>query len=94
MIANAEFLRRLGIVDALEQPPVTKFEGQPKPTNLTLFMTTACNLRCTYCYAAAGDTPLKSMSLETAKRGIDYVSKNSAATDGRRFTVCLAEARR
>ena len=77
-----------GLVDGEpEQLPLTNFQGTPKATNLTLFLTTACNLRCTYCYASAGDTPLRSMSLETACRGVDYVAANAAATESRRFTM-------
>ncbi|MBK7999651.1 MAG: hypothetical protein IPK15_13280 [Verrucomicrobia bacterium] len=73
-----EFLRRLEIVDAgEEEQPVTAFIGDPEPTTVTLFLTTACNLRCTYCYAAAGDTSTKFMPLEVAKRGIDFVAKNA-----------------
>lgn len=73
-----EFLRRMEILDASpEQLPVTGFKGHPEPTSVTLFLTTACNLRCTYCYASAGDTPTKNMPLEVAKRGIDFVAKNA-----------------
>ena len=74
-----EFLRRLRIIDAEpETRPDLRFEGDPQPTSLTLLLTTACNLRCTYCYASAGDTPAQYMSLETAKRGIDFVVRNAA----------------
>lgn len=74
-----EFLRRLEILDAgPEELPVTEFAGAPEPTSVTLFLTTACNLRCTYCYASAGDTPTKYMPLEVAKRGIDFVAGNAA----------------
>jgi uncharacterized protein len=72
------FLRRLGIVDGgVEQRPITTFSGDPKPTTVTLFLTTACNLRCTYCYAAAGDTPKQAMPIEVAQRGIDFVIDNA-----------------
>lgn len=57
--------------------PITSSEGPPRPTAITLFLTTACNLRCTYCYASAGDTPLKAMSIETAQRGIDFIIRNA-----------------
>lgn len=74
-----EFLRRLEILDAQpEQTPVTEFKGIPRPTTVTLFLTTACNLRCTYCYASAGDTPTKNMPLEVAKTGIDFVANNAS----------------
>lgn len=73
-----EFLRRLEILDAqAERPPVTEFKGAPEPISVTLFLTTACNLRCTYCYASAGDTPTKNMPLDVAKRGIDFVAANA-----------------
>lgn len=73
-----EFLRELEIVDAdPEELPITVYGGDPEPTTVTLFLTTACNLRCTYCYAAAGDTPLKRMTLDIARRGIDFVAANA-----------------
>lgn len=77
-----DFLRELGIVDGgSEQHPVTHTTGDPCPTSVSLFLTTACNLRCTYCYASAGDTSRKRMSFETAKSGIDFVIRNATATD-------------
>jgi uncharacterized protein len=73
-----EFLRRLEILDAEpEKPPVAFFPDVHEPVALTLFLTTACNLRCTYCYAAAGDAPARFMSLETARRGIDFIVRNA-----------------
>jgi uncharacterized protein len=73
-----ELLRRLEIVDSGEEvKPITSFSGEPKPTAVSLFLTTACNLRCTYCYASAGDTPTRTMPLEVAQRGIDFVIANA-----------------
>ncbi|MDR1675826.1 MAG: radical SAM protein, partial [Tannerella sp.] len=75
---TGEFFRRLEIVDAGEEtPPNYDREGAPCPTAVSLFLTTACNLRCTYCYASAGDTVRESMPLDVAKRGIDYVVANA-----------------
>jgi len=83
-----EFLRRLEILDAgPETKPITIFGGDPEPTMVTLFLTTACNLRCTYCYASAGDTPKKFMSLEIAKRGIDFVAGNALKKNAPAFEV-------
>src|SRR4051812_33762242 len=71
-------LRRLEIVDGGDEvPPITTSSGDPKPTAVTLFLTTACNLRCTYCYASAGDTPTRVMPPEVAYRGIDFVIANA-----------------
>ena len=73
-----KFLRRLEILDAsAEELPITTFSGTPEPTAVTLFLTTACNLRCTYCYASAGDTPSKNMPLAVAIRGIEFVAANA-----------------
>jgi uncharacterized protein len=74
-----EFLRRLEILDAgPESPPITAFSGTPEPTAVTLLLTTACNLLCTYCYASAGDVPARHMPLAVARRGIDFVAGNAA----------------
>ncbi len=73
-----EFLQRLEILDGGEEiRPITHYTGNPKPTSVTLFLTTACNLRCTYCYASAGDTPTRVMPLDVAKKGIDFVTRNA-----------------
>jgi uncharacterized protein len=73
-----EFLTRLQIIDGGDEPsPVTTHGGVPKPTTVTLFLTTACNLRCTYCYASAGDTPIRTMSVEVARQGIDFIIANA-----------------
>src|SRR5437763_311192 len=52
-----ELLRALEMVDAgPECPPAAACHGDPQPVSVTLFLTTACNLRCTYCYASAGNS--------------------------------------
>lgn len=82
------FLRRLQLLDARpDAPPLTTFQGPPEPTTLTLFLTTACNLRCTYCYASAGDTPKKFMDLAVAQRGISFVAENAARRNTGQFAV-------
>jgi len=74
------FLRHLDLVGGTQGLPTDEVaEGPSRPTTLTLFMTTACNLRCSYCYASAGDTPGEFMPLDTAKRGIDFVVGNAAS---------------
>ena len=71
-------LRALDIVDAgPERTPSAACQGEPVPVSITLFLSTACNLRCTYCYASAGSVAPKSMTLETATRGIDFVVANA-----------------
>ena len=86
--AVISLLTQLQIVDGQpEISPITTVQGEPLPTTVTLFLTTACNLRCTYCYASAGDTPLRMMSLETAKRGIGFVALNALKKNASEFTV-------
>jgi uncharacterized protein len=78
----ASLLERLEIIHAgPEQPPATSFQGTPKPVSITLFLTTGCNLRCSYCYASAGDAPARVMSLETAQRGIRHVAENAISAE-------------
>lgn len=82
------FLRALEIVDGgIETSPNLAHAGDPCPTAVTLFLTTACNLRCTYCYASAGDKPARFMSLAVAKRGIEFVSTNAKNKDAGFFRV-------
>jgi len=86
--ALVQFLRKLEILDAEpESQPLTLFQGEPEPTTVSLFLTTACNLRCFYCYASARDTPKKFMPFEVAKRGIDSVSGNASRKQTGRFEV-------
>lgn len=83
-----ELLRQLELVDGdPERAPLHAFSGDPRPTAVTLFLTTACNLRCSYCYATAGDTARRFMPLEVARRGIDFVADNALARGLSRFEV-------
>lgn len=84
----AEFLRRLEIVDAGEEKePNYHCEGTPCPTGVSLFLTTACNLRCTYCYASAGDTISESMPIDVAMRGIDFIIGNALAQKAEQIEI-------
>jgi uncharacterized protein len=74
-----ELLRALEMVGAgPETRPSATSYGEPQPVAVTLLLTTACNLRCTYCYASAGDAAPKNMTFETARRGIDFAAANAA----------------
>jgi uncharacterized protein len=70
--------RSLGILDpGPEDLPIRAVSGPPEPTQVTLLLTTACNFRCSYCYAAAPDAEPAYMSLETAARAIRFVIANA-----------------
>jgi uncharacterized protein len=72
------FLDALGLTRAEgDWPVVGLHQARYKPHEVTLFLTTACNLRCVYCSARAGDTAAQRMTFETARRGIDYVLGNA-----------------
>lgn len=81
-------LRRLDVLDGtMGEPEDETPTGAPAPTSVTLFLTTVCNLRCSYCYASAGDTPSEFMDLSTARRGIEYVVTNAARLGESRVEV-------
>ena len=53
-----------------------------RPTQVTLFPTNNCNLRCSYCYAFGGEgggngEPLTRMDLRCAQRAIDLIARNA-----------------
>lgn len=54
------------------------------PTGVVYMVTAACNLRCTYCYADAGDYPVnlynRPMALDAAKFVIDNTVKHGTTT--------------
>ena len=47
------------------------------PCEVTLFLTNRCNLRCRYCYAAAGDKRPLDMPLDTMRAAINLVARNA-----------------
>jgi len=50
-----------------------------EPIRTTLFLTNACNLRCTYCYASAGDFVPQVMEDKSRRAAVDFVFKNAKA---------------
>ncbi len=86
--AVLEDLVEQGILNGDPDPPVVRQEaGAYAPTQVTLFPTNRCNLRCTYCYAAAGDFPAKRLSMEHATGAIDGVIENILQKKKRRLSL-------
>jgi uncharacterized protein len=88
--ALLRLFQKWGLVD--EEPdedesPGAVLTGPPRPVEITLLLTTACTLRCTYCYASAGDTPRQRMPLEVARRGIRFVLSNAVEVGSPTITV-------
>ena len=61
-------------------PPPPSGDRSFQPTIATLFLTTACNLRCIYCYASGGDNYVQTLSAATGRRAIDLVCRNAGDT--------------
>ena len=54
---------------------------------IVMLPTTACNLKCSYCYAWRSGTPVNQMSAEIAEAGIRYVAMNALDSDNPRIDV-------
>jgi len=71
--------------------PPSPAEWQPsaehRPTHAVLLMTSLCNLRCTYCYASAGEGPRIGMNLSVASAAIDAVCENARVRGQETFGV-------
>jgi uncharacterized protein len=70
------FLQGIGFYEPDPQMPEPPDKAEFSPLGLTLLMTNACQLRCTYCYAAAGVSSREHLSLETGYAAIDYTFEN------------------
>ena len=57
-----------------------------RPTAVTLFLTTACNLRCVYCYASGGEQP-RYLDEQVALDAVDFVVDNAVAGGQAKATV-------
>ncbi|MBM4068809.1 MAG: radical SAM protein [Planctomycetes bacterium] len=88
--ANMDALQLLiesGAVNGPEdQPPNFQRRGDWKPTEVTVFLTNACNLRCSYCYASAGDYK-GSLDRATALAAVELVVRNTLELGQQEFRV-------
>ena len=86
-------------VDQIENLTTLGFFGKPVPEKplfpesyefcpheVTLFLTSRCNLRCRYCYAEAGRKSID-MDWEPAQAAIDLVAKNAGLLGAPRFAL-------
>jgi uncharacterized protein len=70
------FLQEIGFLEP-DPPPPAYPDFKFQPCTAVLLLTNRCNLRCTYCYAAAGEQEPGDMPLETAIRAIDIAAENA-----------------
>jgi uncharacterized protein len=68
---------------------VSKMSSTYKPTSVALMLTSSCQLRCSYCYAEAGNTPAKHLPISTARSGVSIVANNAVSSTQKKFSVHL-----
>jgi uncharacterized protein len=83
------FLEKIGFFCPDPTSPPSPDSGAFSPISLALLMTNQCQLRCTYCYAAAGDFPRQHLSIETGYAAIDYTYENLKRLNFPKFTISL-----
>jgi uncharacterized protein len=83
------YLEKIGFLGPDPSPPPPPASGAFSPTGLALLMTNQCQLRCTYCYAGAGDFPRQHLSLETGYAAIDYTYENIKRLNFPKFMISL-----
>lgn len=67
-------------------PPSHEFPAEWKPTEVTLFLTNECNLRCSYCYASAGEHR-GMLPVSTALASVELVARNALEAGQSEFRV-------
>ncbi|MBC6935543.1 MAG: radical SAM protein [Chloroflexi bacterium] len=82
----AAFLRAVGFFDPLPPPPTAEL-AVFQPTTAVLLLTNQCQLRCTYCYAAAGEAAPLTLSFELGAAAIDYVCRQAQDMGHGTFSV-------
>lgn len=81
------FLDSYGFFKENREKIQDKDSGVYKPTVVVLCLTSACNLRCTYCFAGAGDTKHNELPFETGKKAIDIVYANAKEEHTNKYVV-------
>jgi uncharacterized protein len=83
-----EFLNAIGFWEPDPTPPPPwEPSGEHHPTMAVLLMTSACNLRCTYCYARGGEDPSLRMTFPLARAVIDAAHKNARILEQDHFSL-------
>lgn len=72
------FLEDIGFLQPDPSPPPAQC-NEFRPTTAVLLMTNACQLRCVYCYAAAGEAPAEHLTPEQGWAAIDFVCASALA---------------
>lgn len=75
-----EFMARAGYFQPDPQETINQPAGY---SSLVLLLTNRCQLRCTYCYAAAGEQPREALSEAHAQAAMDYFFEQALANDSK-----------
>jgi len=60
-----------------------------KPREVTLFLTSSCNLRCRYCYANAGELEDQDLDITVAQKAIEFIANNAAESGGKSIRLAF-----
>jgi uncharacterized protein len=83
------FLEKIGFYTPDPPEPRPIEAGPFSPVSLALLLTNECQLRCTYCYAAAGEFPSQQIALEIGYKAIDYTYENLKRLNYPKFSISL-----
>ena len=81
-----DFLGSIGFLRPDSPPPLPPGRDF-RPTTAVLLMTSACQFRCAYCYAAAGEAPVERLTLTQGRAAIDFVCTSAWPRDGSHFDI-------
>jgi uncharacterized protein len=82
-------LTQLGFLRDSRLTPRCEIQSEFSPTFVTLFLTTRCNLRCTYCYAVGGERTIGTLRHRIARAAIDLVISNTLRRKQKQFGIAF-----
>jgi uncharacterized protein len=83
-----EFLHSVGFLEP-DPPLPLELAGAFTPSTAVLLLTNQCQLRCTYCYASAGDSKQKTLTCELGYAAIDVVYQNAKVQGYAQYEVAF-----
>jgi len=84
----SQFLQTVGFFQP-DPPAPQPLVGEFDPLGLTLLLTNQCQLRCTYCYAAAGEFSRQVLPQEYGRLAIDYATEAVLRRGATRLEVSM-----
>ena len=82
------FLETVGFFEPDPPAPTQLLSAAPfKPTVAVCLLTTACNFRCVYCYASAGEQSSKALPVDLGRHAIDIVCRNASEAGQTQFSL-------